>query len=229
MTNENFNWDKIAEAKGDSKYQIAQAYIDASEYINLTDVLLNRERGASIVLELLDRKYGCGKGVIQPSPLGEFKIKPYRAFAKDGSFEYRPGDVVEWKQQIYNRAPLGSLKGASKKKLTLDERHRWERRGDGDKLNDTGRAVVGPDGCITVSYQDATQMLYTAGKVRRGDRCFGICEKEEFSKKQIRHQTEENKLIWQTRNNWLYEEIAPDSERDKKAEEPQRGNNERKR
>lgn len=187
------------------------------EYLNLTDTLLNRSQCGSHILRAMDVFHGCKDGMANPSKMGRYRLRPRRQFAieVDGqtTFEYQPGDIVEWKQQIYTHVPLGPNKGAGKKKLKYDEIEDLQRRGQSHRVFDFGRARVDEFGLISVSYQDAAQLLYVSGFVTREEygavREMGICTSPQFSKKQIKHETKTNEMRTQTRNNWLFEEIPP--------------------
>ena len=211
------NWKRVSESSGDDKFEAAQAEVDKLDYVYLTDVFLNRDRGASAVLHCMDTKFRCGNGVKQPSPDGTYRLRPLRQFAVEGresdtvmdAFAYLPGEVVTWKQQIYNRLPRGSAKGESKKKLTKEDIEHIRKRGELDKIMDTGSAVVDEHGLITVSYQDAAQLLSNNGFVVRDGHAIGICDGEQFSNRQIRHKTEDGKWLRRTRCNWRYQEIPP--------------------
>jgi hypothetical protein len=125
------------------------------------------------------------------------------------AFAYSPGDEVSWKQQGYNNMPRGSAKGMGKKKLTEEDKEQLRKRGDGHLIMDTGKAIVDKHGLITVSYQDAAQLLSNNGFVVRDGHAIGICDGEQFSNRQIRHKTEDGKWLRRTRCNWRFQEIPP--------------------
>ena len=220
------DWKAISEA-GPKRAKVAHGEIQKQltaekGYICLTDILMNRDRGASAVLKQLDFIHGAKDGMLNPSESGRFRLRPKREFAvqvgrgKDAksTYDYKPGDVIQWKQQIYSRDALGGIKGGGDKKLSRDVKEAMVRRGEGYQIYDYGKAVVDKHGLITVPYQDACQLLNNNGFVRRegpdgSAQAYAVCLLAQYSSRQIAHETEEGKLIRQTRNNWQFEEIPP--------------------
>lgn len=211
--NSDIDWNKMASTKGPDRPRVAGEEVLKLDYISISDCLMNRDRGGGMVLEQAAFKYGVSKGKRQPSELGRYRIKPLREFAVDSSFSYKPGDVIEWKRQLYNRESYGLQKGAGSKKLTQEKIDDMVRRGDGDQVSDYGSAIVDEHGLITVTYQDAAQMISNNGYItafeRGKKRKYGICSLSEFSSRQVRHEVEPKIFKTQTKNHWLFEEIPP--------------------
>lgn len=187
------------------------------EYISISDLLINRSHSGSRILASMDIQYKCNRGIAAPSRLGLYRLRPRRQFAVDidgkSTFEYSPGDEVRWKQQLYTRVPSGLNKGQGRKKLDQSQIQDLARRGMAHRVFDYGKAIVDEFGLISVSYQDACQLLGNNGFLSREEfgetREIAICSKQQFNRKQLRHETKLNEVRIQTRNNWLWEEIPP--------------------
>lgn len=220
--NSEINWEHIRKGFGDdddSKLTRAEEEIERVEYISLSDVLVNRSRGAVWVLQALDIQNDCKPHIRTFGRMYEgekgacFRLKPYRPFALKDVPEkeartYKPGEKIEWTMQIFNRKPRGRHKGEGKK-LGADAIQDMKRRGgkEAEKLIEKQSAVVDEYGLITVSYAAAAQLLQNHG-IHYETR-MAISQKEEYTKKAIPHETKEGEKVIQTRWNWLFEECPP--------------------
>jgi len=215
------DWKKISSAKGEYERMAAAAdEVDRVDYIDMSNVILNRRNGSSEILRYLDNENRVGDGITDMGKIdpdtkgGRYRLKPYKRFAdEDGKREYKPGDVVKWKMQITNKLPqsisgngrvLGYAKG---KKLGSSEIDDMIRRGDADQIQLYHSAVVDEHGLITVSYEDAKHLLMIEGfhyETRKG-----ISRKQETTLKQYPNFEEPGKQILKTQWNWNYEEVPP--------------------
>jgi hypothetical protein len=192
------NYEPIKRQKSSAKrLNEAAKEIDRVGYVCLSDVLLNRENGSSNILRVLDLQEKKGK-------IRTYKL---RVLKDQNGNEVKKGHVVKWKQQIYNRAPGGGVKGEGDK-LGQDKINMMRRRGQGDMFIDIGTAEVDSDGCITVPYRDAAMLLSRHG--RHYETHLGITDMAELSSRPYPIKDKTGKVVGHKhRHNWLYEEVIP--------------------
>ena len=209
------DWKEISEGKGDERATIISRELRHVDYVSLTDLLTRRKQGSAHVMKMLDIQHGCQNGQQRPTTSGHFRLKPFKPYPVEGAeasheYDYKPGETVTWHQQDYYRMPLGDHKGLGEKKLTQADRNDIIMRGEGHMLTDNGKAVVDKHGFITVGYYDAIMLLNRSGFKRLPNgSTVSICNKQLHTSRQVRHQTELNKVVLQTRRNWLFCEINP--------------------
>ena len=183
----------------------------AQDYICLSDILVNFDRGASQVLESLD--------ILAKEKADDGQTLRYKLHAMRGPWgqEYKPGDVIEWKRKTYTKD-----RKTQGRKLTSQEIDARVRRGEGHKkfgYAEVGSAVVDEYGCIDVSYRDAVTLLSNNGQ--HYETGYGITSKREVSGRPYYTEGQADPLNERTmlgkgevrhRWEWLYKEVPPGTE-----------------
>ncbi|MHC4575107.1 MAG: hypothetical protein ACYS76_13410 [Planctomycetota bacterium] len=203
--NFDIDWKAISSAPhGPEKTQKIVDEIGRVEHVVLSDCLVNRKRGGSLVLEALEKMI----------PMEERSQNKYRRYKlrvlrdKLGN-PVRPGETVTWKQQLITR----SMNGIGEP-LTNRQMEAMKRRGEGDKLVQTGNATVDEYGCIEVGFLDASQLLNNHGQHYRNTnesgQKTGICPQREVSTKTVMvdGEPQTKRYKW----NWRFEEVPPGTE-----------------
>jgi hypothetical protein len=218
METKSLDWKAIASAKhGPEKNRVIREEIDRVGHVILSDCLVNRRRGGSLVLEVLENRVKIEE---RKGTYRKYKLKVLR---DHNGGVVRPGDVVRWKQQIITRTEEGLGRP-----LTSQEMEEMKRRGDGDQLIQYGDAEVDGFGCIEVSFLDAAQLLNNHGQhyqnADSSGKKTGICPLREVSTKPtfINGDQKQKRYRW----NWLYEEVPPGTDLKKWTEpdvEPEEG------
>jgi len=198
------NWDRIKNSK-DKQERLANAHKEllAQDYICLSDIFVNFDRGGSQVKEALDN-------------LNKDRPMTYRILVMRGVWgeQYKPGDVFEWKRSVLTRE-----NGDYGKKLTAPQIEAKLRRGEGHKkygFAKVGSAIIDEYGCIEVPYHDAAMLLSNHGQ--HFETGYGITGQREVSSRP--HYVEGNPDPWDTRKilgkgamryrwGWLYKEVPP--------------------
>jgi hypothetical protein len=179
------DYEKIAAgASPEHKMRIAQSEMARVGYVSLSDALTNRDRDSVVVLQALDAMDADGR--VQP-----VKLKILRD--RHGNPPV-PGDVWEWKYQIRTRNAFGQKYDSGKIK-------EMQRRGDDDHVI-YHSAVVDADGCITVPYRDASNLLHNHG-------VHWFSKMPISGMKEHSREPEKTDRGLQHRWNWLYMEVPP--------------------
>ena len=173
-----------AGASPERKQRIARDQMQKVGYVSLSDALVNRGRDSVIVLQVLDAMNEGGS-------LPLYKLKILRdQWGKPPV----PGEDHEWKWQIRSRDDFG-------KKLDQSKIHEMVRRGDDSHII-YHRAVIDPDGCITVNYRDAVMLLNNFGV--HWDSHMSISKMREHSR-DPQNTAAGQQHMW----NWRYSEVVP--------------------
>ena len=151
------NWDGIENArdKGDLKRRTV-AEIKRVKYVCLTEVLIEESDRGPYMKEALAKEAESGQleptDVINYSQRREYKI---RVLCDEWGDKPKPGDVVRWKSSQLREDDRG-------KALTTRKIKKWARLGRGIDIQT--QAIVDKDGCITVGFREASDLLREYGK-----------------------------------------------------------------
>jgi hypothetical protein len=147
---------EITRYVGERQQAVAKEQMVKAGYVSISEAIVNRPRGGhAVLLELEDE---ANLGMINPALPGRdmrdlmlrrtWKIK---CLTDQWGFEYKPGDVVEWKTGLGYRVKHKWLPSFTIQNMI--------RRGEEHKVHIKSAAVVDADGCITVGYRDAGIIL----------------------------------------------------------------------
>jgi len=185
MDEKRIDYEKIAAgASPEHKMRIALSEIERVGYVSISDALTNRTRDSVVVLQALE-------SMNADRSAAPVKLKILRDTWGNPPV---PGEIYEWKAGIKTRDVYG-------KKIDMARIHEMVRRGEDTHIK-YHSAVIDADGCITVPYLDALNLLDNHGVHYVSHR--PISKMREHSR-----EPEQTTAGQQHRWNWLYMEVPP--------------------
>lgn len=176
--------------------------ISKSEYVSISDAMVNREHGGNLVLQALDFETKNGgyykDGIIVPEGR-KFKL---RVLCDEHGDALKTGDKVQWKQSLRNRV-RDAKSGPSGRVMSTREQAAAVRRGDSQKLVDVRERTLDKSGCIECNYQEASTLLSEFGVYYASQQ--PISKRKQFS-------SSDNPTCY-----WRYEEVIPSAPKSKEA------------
>ena len=149
-----FDFDQLQEKKDPiERSDFIREFVQNSQYVCLSDLFINVERGARAVLARLETQIN----VEAKRGMGVRTWRIRMVVDKNGQ-EPKSGQVITWVRQRHNRLDYGQGE-----KIGADKAMELKRRGYGHLLTEEAEVTLDADGCFECTFPDATDLLSKNG------------------------------------------------------------------